>query len=70
MASSGGCGGVQVLSLLARNPALLDRLAGVLGAAPQLADHLSRHTAALEGLLVRHGRGTVGNAPRRRCPRC
>jgi glutamate-ammonia-ligase adenylyltransferase len=53
--------GVQVLSLLARNPALLDRLAGILGAAPQLADHLARHTAALEGLLVGAG-GTIGNA--------
>lgn len=53
--------GVQVLSLLARNPLLLDRLAGILGAAPQLADHLARHTAALEGLLVGAG-GTVGNA--------
>jgi glutamate-ammonia-ligase adenylyltransferase len=53
--------GVQVLSLLARNPALLERLAGILGAAPQLADHLSRHTAALEGLLMGAG-GTVGNA--------
>ncbi|MBW6396457.1 bifunctional [glutamine synthetase] adenylyltransferase/[glutamine synthetase]-adenylyl-L-tyrosine phosphorylase [Roseomonas sp. HJA6] len=53
--------GVQVLSLLARNPALLDRLAAILGAAPQLADHLASHTAALEGLLVGAG-GTVGNA--------
>lgn len=53
--------GVQVLSLLARNPPLLDRLAGVLGAAPQLADHLARHTAALEGLLMGAG-GTVGSA--------
>ena len=43
--------GVQVLSLLARNMPLLDRLAGILGAAPQLADHLARNTAALEGLL-------------------
>ncbi len=53
--------GVQVLSLLARNPALLDRLAGILGAAPQLADFLSGHTAALEGLLVGAG-GSIGNA--------
>ncbi len=53
--------GVQVLSLLERNPALMDRLAGVLGAAPQLADHLARHTAALEGLLVGAG-GGIGNA--------
>jgi glutamate-ammonia-ligase adenylyltransferase len=44
--------GVQVLSLLARNPALLDRLAFVLGAAPQLADHFSRNAAALDGLLA------------------
>ncbi|WP_439553134.1 bifunctional [glutamine synthetase] adenylyltransferase/[glutamine synthetase]-adenylyl-L-tyrosine phosphorylase [Falsiroseomonas sp.] len=52
--------GVQVLSLLARNPALLDRLAFVLGAAPQLADHFSRNAAALDGLLA--GAGGVFNA--------
>jgi glutamate-ammonia-ligase adenylyltransferase len=46
--------GVQVLSLLARNTALLDRLAFVLGAAPQLADHFSRNPAALDGLLAGH----------------
>ncbi|OYW08105.1 MAG: glutamine-synthetase adenylyltransferase, partial [Rhodospirillales bacterium 12-71-4] len=46
--------GVQVLSLLARNPALLDRLAFVLGAAPQLADHFARSPAALDGLLAGH----------------
>ena len=44
--------GVQVLSLLHRNPALLDRVAGVLGAAPALADHLARDPSALEGLLA------------------
>ncbi|MDI3305983.1 MAG: bifunctional [glutamine synthetase] adenylyltransferase/[glutamine synthetase]-adenylyl-L-tyrosine phosphorylase [Acetobacteraceae bacterium] len=44
--------GVQVLSLLHHNPALLDRVAGILGAAPQLADHLSRNAAALDGLLA------------------
>lgn len=44
--------GVQVLSLLHRNPALLDRVAGILGAAPQLADHLARNPAAMEGLLA------------------
>jgi glutamate-ammonia-ligase adenylyltransferase len=53
--------GVQVLSLLERNPALLGRLAGILGAAPQLADHLARHTAALEGLLL-GAEGTLGSA--------
>jgi glutamate-ammonia-ligase adenylyltransferase len=44
--------GVQVLSLFYRNPALLDRVAGILGAAPVLADHLARNPAALDGLLA------------------
>ena len=44
--------GVQVFSLLHRNPALLDRLAGILGAAPALADHLAQNAAALDGLLA------------------
>ncbi|TCZ52735.1 bifunctional [glutamine synthetase] adenylyltransferase/[glutamine synthetase]-adenylyl-L-tyrosine phosphorylase [Roseicella aquatilis] len=44
--------GVQILSLLHRNPALLDRIAGILGAAPQLAEHLARNPAALDGLLA------------------
>jgi len=44
--------GVQVLSLLHRNPALLERVAGILGAAPQLAEHLARNPAALDGLLA------------------
>jgi glutamate-ammonia-ligase adenylyltransferase len=43
--------GVQALSLLRRNPALLDRLAFVLGAAPALADHVARNAAALDALL-------------------
>ncbi len=43
--------GVQLLSLFQRNPQLLDRIAAVLGAAPWLADHLTRHPAALDGLL-------------------
>ena len=43
--------GVPVLSMIQRNPALLDRIAAVLGAAPFLADHLARVPAALEGLL-------------------
>jgi glutamate-ammonia-ligase adenylyltransferase len=43
--------GVQVLSLMHRNPALLDRVAGVLGAAPALADFLARNARALDGLL-------------------
>jgi len=44
--------GVQLLSLFARNPALLDRLAAVLGAAPALAEHLAQDAQALEALLV------------------
>ncbi len=44
--------GVQLLSLLQRQPALLDRIAAVLGAAPSLADHLAQVPAALEGLLA------------------
>ena len=44
--------GVQALSMLARNPALIDRLAFVLSAAPQLADHFARNAAALDGLLA------------------
>lgn len=43
--------GIQLLSLFQRNPALLDRVAAVLGAAPALAEHLSTNPAALEGLL-------------------
>ena len=43
--------GVQLLSLFQRNPALLNRVAAVLGAAPLLADYLARTPAALEGLL-------------------
>ena len=44
--------GVQLLSLFQRNPALLDRVAAVLGAAPSLSDHLARTPAAIEGLLT------------------
>ncbi len=43
--------GVQLLSLFERNPALLGRVATVLGAAPSLADHLQAVPAAIEGLL-------------------
>jgi [glutamine synthetase] adenylyltransferase / [glutamine synthetase]-adenylyl-L-tyrosine phosphorylase len=44
--------GVQLLSLFQRNPALLSRIAAVLGAAPSLAEHLASHPAALDGLLM------------------
>ena len=44
--------GVQLLSMFQRNPALLERVASVLGAAPSLADHLATVPSALEGLLA------------------
>ena len=44
--------GVQLLSMMQRNPALLARIAAVLGAAPSLADHLANIPSALEGLLA------------------
>ena len=44
--------GVQLLSMLVRNPALLARIAAILGAAPSLADHLASVPTALEGLLA------------------
>ena len=43
--------GVVLLSLFQHNPALLDRLATVLGAAPPLADHMANHPGALDALL-------------------
>ena len=47
--------GVQILSMFQRNPALLARVAAVLGAAPFLADHLASVPAAMEGLLTPSG---------------
>ena len=44
--------GVQPMSLFHHNPALLDRIAAVLGAAPMLSEHLARYPNALEGLLA------------------
>jgi glutamate-ammonia-ligase adenylyltransferase len=44
--------GVPILSLFQRNPALLGRVATVLGAAPALAEHLASHPASLDGLLM------------------
>jgi glutamate-ammonia-ligase adenylyltransferase len=43
--------GIQLFSLFSRNPALIDRIAVLLGAAPGLADHLANHPGSLEGLL-------------------
>jgi glutamate-ammonia-ligase adenylyltransferase len=51
--------GVQLLSLFVRNPALLDRLAAVLGAAPALAEHLAQDAQALETLLTPNARFTA-----------
>ncbi|MGC8477748.1 MAG: bifunctional [glutamine synthetase] adenylyltransferase/[glutamine synthetase]-adenylyl-L-tyrosine phosphorylase, partial [Acetobacteraceae bacterium] len=41
-----------LLALFARNPALIARLADVLGAAPGLSSYLARNPAAIEGLLL------------------
>ena len=49
--------GVQLLSLFQRNPALLDRVAGVLGAAPSLADYLARTRRRWRGCWRRRRRG-------------
>jgi glutamate-ammonia-ligase adenylyltransferase len=54
--------GVQALSLLARNPALLDRLAFLLSTAPQFADFFARSGAALDGLLAGSLAGAGGGA--------
>jgi glutamate-ammonia-ligase adenylyltransferase len=43
--------GVQIFSMLRHHPALLERLAVVLGAAPSLAEHLASVPSALEGLF-------------------
>ncbi|MBW4092663.1 MAG: bifunctional [glutamine synthetase] adenylyltransferase/[glutamine synthetase]-adenylyl-L-tyrosine phosphorylase [Proteobacteria bacterium] len=43
--------GVPILSLFERHPALIERLAAILGAAPSLAEHLASHPAALDALL-------------------
>lgn len=48
---SGLPAGIQLFSLFSRNPALIDRIALLLGAAPGLAEHLANHPGSLEGLL-------------------
>ena len=49
--------GIQFFSMLHHNPALLERLADVLGAAPWLADHLASVPSALDGLVALHAGG-------------
>ena len=44
--------GVQLLSLFASNPGLLDLVAEVMGSAPRLAELLSRNPALLDGVLT------------------
>lgn len=58
--------GVQILSLFQRNPALLERIAAVLGASPALADYLARTPQALEGLLGPDRTGNLLAGLRRR----
>ena len=52
--------GVQILSLIRRNPALLESLASLFGAAAGLADYLARHPAVLDGFLA--GGAPTGDA--------
>ncbi|MCE2564427.1 bifunctional [glutamine synthetase] adenylyltransferase/[glutamine synthetase]-adenylyl-L-tyrosine phosphorylase [Komagataeibacter sp. FNDCF1] len=55
--------GVQFLSLLERNPALIHRIVTVLDCAPFLADHLAQTPSALDGLLdMEDGPGALGTA--------
>jgi glutamate-ammonia-ligase adenylyltransferase len=54
--------GVQILSLLRRNPPLLERLAVLFGAAPGLADYLATHPAVLDGFLAGNGTGSDATA--------
>ncbi|MDJ0389644.1 bifunctional [glutamine synthetase] adenylyltransferase/[glutamine synthetase]-adenylyl-L-tyrosine phosphorylase [Roseomonas sp. E05] len=51
--------GVHMLSLFQRNPALLQRVAGILGAAPALANHLAHTPGSLDGLLAGSGPGSA-----------
>jgi glutamate-ammonia-ligase adenylyltransferase len=43
--------GVQLFSMMSANPQLLELLAEILGDAPRLAGHLSRHPALLDAVL-------------------
>jgi len=45
--------GVQLFSLLYANPGLLELIAEIMGGAPRLAEHLSRHAYLLEAVLAR-----------------
>ena len=47
--------GVPLLALFERNPALIERLAAILGAAPSLAEYLAAHAGALDALLGETG---------------
>ncbi len=44
--------GVQLFSLFHANPGLLDLVAEILGSAPHLAEHLSRHPVVLDAVLA------------------
>jgi len=44
--------GVQLFSMFNARPGLLDSLAEIMGSAPSLAEHLSRHPTLLDGVLT------------------
>ncbi len=44
--------GVQLFSLFSANPCLLDHIAKIMGCAPRLAEHFSRHPELLETIIT------------------
>lgn len=63
--------GVQVFSLFASNPKLLDLVVDVIGAAPELADYLARNPGVMDAVISGDffapwdGPGGIGDAPHR-----
>ena len=54
--------GVQLFSMFYARPGLLGSLAEIMGSAPSLAEHLSRHPNLLDGVLTGRFYKPVGNA--------
>ncbi|MCC7273505.1 MAG: bifunctional [glutamine synthetase] adenylyltransferase/[glutamine synthetase]-adenylyl-L-tyrosine phosphorylase [Alphaproteobacteria bacterium] len=55
--------GVQIFSLFQANPWLLDFVAQVMGGAPRLAEHLSRHPIRLDAVLAGDFMSPLAGAP-------
>jgi len=54
--------GVQLFSMFHARPGLLDSLAEIMGSAPSLAEHLSRHPTLLDGVLTGRFYEPIGTA--------